>query len=129
MLKNSVSLAPDTNGLKSIGQSGEVRYLHPGDIFETTRSVKIVRNPYVSGPICPARLPMYGSNRCHWRGIPSLVSKVYRELTWRRIPSSTGRDGLHLFRQTMTARRNKLKPYSKVSAIQSLILETFAMEG
>ena len=28
MLKNSVSLAPDTNGLKSIGQSGEVRHLH-----------------------------------------------------------------------------------------------------
>jgi len=53
MLKNSVSLAPDTNGLKSIGQSGEVRYLHSGDIFEATRTVKIVRNPVRFGTDLP----------------------------------------------------------------------------
>jgi 8-hydroxy-5-deazaflavin:NADPH oxidoreductase len=44
-------------------------------------------------------------------------------------PSSTGRDESHSFRRTMTVRRSKLKPYSKVLAIQSLILATFAMEG
>jgi hypothetical protein len=53
MLKNSVSLAPDTNGLKSIGPSGEVRYLHSGDIFEATRTVKIVRNPVRFGTDLP----------------------------------------------------------------------------
>jgi predicted dinucleotide-binding enzyme len=44
-------------------------------------------------------------------------------------PSSTRRDELHLFLQTTTARRSKLEPYSKSSATQSLILETFAMGG
>jgi hypothetical protein len=36
---------------------------------------------------------------------------------------------LHFFRQTMRARRSKFKPYSKILAIQRLILETFAMVG
>src|SRR5258706_2882806 len=47
---------------------------------------------------------------------------------WRRIRLSTGRDGLHLFRQTMTARRSRFKPCSKTVAILSLILETYVME-
>src|SRR6266853_1970561 len=47
---------------------------------------------------------------------------------WRRTRLSTGRYGLHLFRQTMTARRSWLKPYSKTVAILSLILETSVME-
>ena len=44
MLKHRVSLAPDTNGLKSIGQRGEVSYLYSSQIFEA-QAVKIVRNP------------------------------------------------------------------------------------
>jgi hypothetical protein len=39
------------------------------------------------------------------------------------------RDELHFFQQTMTARRSELKAYSKLLAILSLILETFAMEA
>ena len=44
-------------------------------------------------------------------------------------PVSMGRDELHLFRQTMTARKIELKPYSKPLVILSLILETSAMEA
>jgi len=36
---------------------------------------------------------------------------------------------LHSFRQMMTTRKSEFKPYLMVSAIQSLILEIFAMEG
>jgi predicted dinucleotide-binding enzyme len=44
-------------------------------------------------------------------------------------PSSMGRDESHLFRPTMTVRRGEFKAYLKVLAIQSLTLETSAMEG
>ena len=36
----------------------------------------------------------------------------------RRIRSSTGPDGSHLFRQTMMARRSESKPYSKLLVIR-----------
>jgi predicted dinucleotide-binding enzyme len=49
--------------------------------------------------------------------------------TWKLTLSSTAREESRLFRQTTTVRRGKLKTYSQVSAIQSLILETFAMVG
>ncbi len=40
-----------------------------------------------------------------------------------------GRDESHLFRPTMTVRRGEVKAYLKVLAIQSLTLETSALEG
>src|SRR2546425_5210788 len=44
---------------------------------------------------------------------------LFRSLIWRRIQSSTGPGGLHLLRQTMTARRRELKPCSKALVIRS----------
>ena len=40
-----------------------------------------------------------------------------------------GREELHLFRQTMRTRRSASKPYSRLSAIRSSILATFANGG
>ena len=48
---------------------------------------------------------------------------------WKRTLSSTGREGSRLFPRTTKARKGRLKPYSRISAIQSSILETFAMAG
>ncbi len=48
---------------------------------------------------------------------------------WEATPSSMGRDESHLFRPTMTVRRGEVKAYLKVLAIQSLTLETSALEG
>jgi len=48
---------------------------------------------------------------------------------WEATPSSMGRDESHLFRPTMTVRRGEVKTYLKVFAIQSLTLETSALEG
>jgi len=44
-------------------------------------------------------------------------------------PVVNGRDGLHLFPQTMKARRTESKACSKLLAMQSLILETSQRRG
>jgi hypothetical protein len=44
-------------------------------------------------------------------------------------PIVNGGEESRLFQQTTTARRSRLEAYSQVSAIQSLILGTFAMVG